>query len=90
MKQTLKITISPTKPKGIAYKLKQNKMPHPPFPCEKEGGVGKGLRNTIEEGIGITNLTQKTPPILSTWEDGWGNNYNKRSSMVMPPPSICA
>jgi len=61
MKQTLKITISPTKPKVIAYKLKQNKMPHPPFPCEKEGGVGKGLRNTIEEGIGITNLTKKTP-----------------------------
>jgi hypothetical protein len=33
---------------------------------EKEGGVGKGLRATIKEGIAITNLTKKTSPILST------------------------
>jgi hypothetical protein len=61
MKQTLKITISPTKPKGIAYKLKQKKMPHPLSHMEKEGGVGKVLRTTIEEGIAITNLTKKNP-----------------------------
>jgi hypothetical protein len=37
MKQTLKITISPTKPKGIAYKFRPKKMPHPPSHMEKEG-----------------------------------------------------
>ncbi len=36
-------------------------MPHPPFPCEKEGGVGKGLRTTIKEHIAITNLTKEKP-----------------------------
>jgi hypothetical protein len=66
MKQTLKITISPTKPKGIAYKLKQKQMPHPLFHMEKEGGASKGLRTTIEEGIAIINLLKKTPSILST------------------------
>ncbi len=90
MKQTLKITISPTKPKGIAYKLRTKKMPHPPFHMEKEGGAGKGLKTTIEEGIVIPNLTKKITPILSSWKDGWGNNYNKWSSMAMLFPSICA
>jgi hypothetical protein len=39
---------------------------------EKEGGACKGLRTTmclkttIKEGIAITILTKKTPPILST------------------------
>jgi hypothetical protein len=28
---------------------------------EKEGGVGKGLKTTINEGIAITNLTKKCP-----------------------------
>jgi hypothetical protein len=28
---------------------------------EKEGGVGKGLRTTIKEGITIANLTNKNP-----------------------------
>jgi hypothetical protein len=41
---------------------------------EKEGGACKGfLRTTTKEGIAITNLTKKNPPILSTKEDGWGN-----------------
>jgi hypothetical protein len=66
MKQTLKITISPTKPKGIAYKLRTKKMPHPPFHMKKEGGAGKGLKTTIEEGIVIPNLIKKIAPILST------------------------
>jgi hypothetical protein len=65
MKKTLKIKISPTKPKGISYKLKPKKMPHPPH-MEKEGGACKGLRTIIEKGIVITNLTKKTPSILST------------------------
>jgi len=39
MKLTLKKTISPTKPWGIAYKLWPQKMPHPPFHMEKEGGA---------------------------------------------------
>jgi hypothetical protein len=72
-KQTLKITISSTKPKGIDYKLTQKKNAPPTFLMEKEGGVVKGLRTTSKEGIAITNLTKKTPPILSTREDGWGN-----------------
>jgi hypothetical protein len=33
---------------------------------EKEGGTNKGLRTIIKEGIAITNLTKKTPPIFST------------------------
>ncbi len=70
--------------------LDPQKMPHPPFHMEKEGEASKGLRTIIKEGITITNLTKKISPILSTWEDGWGNNYNKWSSMVMSPPSICA
>jgi hypothetical protein len=28
---------------------------------EKEGGVNKGLKTTIKEGITITNLTKKNP-----------------------------
>ncbi len=36
-------------------------MPHPPSHMRKEGGVGKGLRTTIKEGIAITNLTKKKP-----------------------------
>jgi hypothetical protein len=44
---------------------------------EKEGGACKSLRITIKKGITITNFTKKTPPILSTRKDGWGNNYNK-------------
>jgi hypothetical protein len=61
MKQTLKITISPTKCEGIAYRLRPKKMPHPPFHMEKEGGACKGLRTTIKKGITITNLTEKNP-----------------------------
>jgi len=61
MKQTLKTTIAPIKPKGIAYRLKPKQMPHPPFRMEKEGGACKGLKTTIKEGIGITNLTKKNP-----------------------------
>jgi hypothetical protein len=61
MKQTLKITISPIKCKGIAYKLRFLKMPHLPFHIEKEGGASKGLRTTIKKGITITNLTKKNP-----------------------------
>jgi hypothetical protein len=60
-KQTFKITISPTKHKGIAYKLRQKKIPHPPFRMEKEGGATKGLNTIIKEGITITNLTKKNP-----------------------------
>jgi hypothetical protein len=67
MKQTLKIIISPTKPKGIAYRLRQTKMLHPPSHMEKEGGACRGLTTTIKEGTTITNLTQKkAPPILFT------------------------
>jgi hypothetical protein len=58
MKQILKITISPTKPQGIAYKLRFKKMSHPPSHMEKEGEACKGLRTTIKEGIAITNLTK--------------------------------
>jgi hypothetical protein len=65
MKQTLKIIISPTKPKGIFYKLRPKKNVPPTFLCG-EGGVGRGLRTTIKEGIAIMNLTQKNPRILST------------------------
>jgi hypothetical protein len=72
-KQILKITIFFTKPKGIAYKFRPKKLPHPPSHMEKEGGAHKGLRTIIKERIAITNLTKKTPPILSSKEDGWGN-----------------
>ncbi len=41
MKQTLKITISPTKPKSIAYKLKP-KTNAPPTFSHGEGRWGKG------------------------------------------------
>jgi hypothetical protein len=72
-KKTLKITISSIKPKGITYKLRQKNAP-PTFSMEKEGGASKGfLRTTNKEGIAITNLTKKTPPILSIRKDGWGN-----------------
>jgi len=60
-KQTLKITISPTKSKCIAYKLKQKKNAPPTFSIEKKGGASKGLRITSKEGIVITNLTKKNP-----------------------------
>jgi hypothetical protein len=40
--------------------LNNKKMPHPHSHVEKEGGVGKGLRTTIEESIVITNVTKKT------------------------------
>jgi hypothetical protein len=33
---------------------------------EKEGGACIGLKTTIKEVIVITNLIEKTPPILST------------------------
>jgi hypothetical protein len=72
-KQTLKVTISPTKLKGIAYKLRQQKNAPPTFSMEKEGGANKGVRTTSREGIAITNFTKTNPPILSTREDGWGN-----------------
>jgi hypothetical protein len=61
MKQTLKITISPTKLKGIAYNLHQKQMPHSPSHMENEGGACKGLMTTIKKGIVITNLTKKKP-----------------------------
>jgi len=61
MKKTLKISISPTKLKGITYKLKQKKMPHPPFHIEKEGGACRSLNTIIKEGIAITNLTKENP-----------------------------
>jgi hypothetical protein len=61
MKKTLKITISPSKPKGIAYRLRPKKMPHPPSHMEKEGGACKGLKTIIKEGIAITNLTKNNP-----------------------------
>jgi hypothetical protein len=60
MKQTFKIT-SPTKPKGIAYKLRQKKNAHPPFQMEKAGRPTKGSWTTIKEGIAMTNLTKKIP-----------------------------
>jgi len=41
MKKTLKIKIFSTKPKGIAYKLKQKKMLHPPFPWRRKVGQAK-------------------------------------------------
>jgi len=63
IKQTQKITISLTKPKSIAYKLRfLKKLPHPPFHMEIEGGAGKGLKTIIKEGIVITNLTKKPHP----------------------------
>jgi hypothetical protein len=66
MKQTLKIPISPTSLRVLDTNFNQKMMPHPPSHMEKEGGAGKGLGTTIEEGIAITNLTKKTPPIIST------------------------
>jgi len=65
MKQTFKIT-SPTKPKGIAHKLKPKKNVPPTFSHGEGGRACKGLRTIIKEGIVITNLSKKTPPILST------------------------
>jgi hypothetical protein len=41
MKQTLKITISPTKPKGIAYKLQQKKCPTHFFTWKRKVGQAK-------------------------------------------------
>jgi hypothetical protein len=38
----------------------------PPTFSHGEGRWGKGLRTIINQGIVITNLTKKTPPILST------------------------
>jgi hypothetical protein len=40
-KQTLKLTIVLTKPKGIAYKFEQKKMPHTPFPWRRKVGQAK-------------------------------------------------
>jgi hypothetical protein len=41
---------------------------------EKEGGAKVGfLRSIINEGITTQKLTKKTPPILSSKKDGWGN-----------------
>jgi hypothetical protein len=45
--------------------LDKKKMPYPPPHMEIEGGACRGLRTTIKKGIAITNLTKKTPPILS-------------------------
>jgi len=54
--------------------LDQKQNAPPTFSMEKGGGACKSfLRTTIKEGIAITNLTKKTPPILSTTKDGWGN-----------------
>jgi len=61
MKQTLKITISPTKPKGIAYKIKQKKMPHPPSHMEKEGGACRGLKTTIKKRYCNHKFDKKKP-----------------------------
>jgi hypothetical protein len=60
-KQTLKITIFSTKPKGVAYKFRPKKNAPPTFLMEKEGGANKGLRTTSKEGVAITNFTKKTP-----------------------------
>jgi hypothetical protein len=61
-KQTLKKTISSTKPKGIAYKLRPKINAPPTFSMEKEGGAIVGFsRTTTKEGIAITNLTKKNP-----------------------------
>jgi hypothetical protein len=62
MKQTPKITISPTKSKGITYRFRPKTNAPPPSHMENEGGACGGLRTTIKEGITITNLTKKTPP----------------------------
>jgi hypothetical protein len=40
-KETLKTTISSTKPMGIAYKLRPKKNTPPTFSMEKEGGQVK-------------------------------------------------
>jgi len=67
LKKPKKITISSTKPMGIAYKLRPKKNAPSTFSMEKEGGAGKGfLKTTNKEGIAITNLTKKTPSIFST------------------------
>ncbi len=76
-KQTSKITISSTKPKGIAYKLTPKKNTPPTFSMEKEGGVGKGLRTTSKEGIVITNLTKKPHPSSQLERMGGAIIYNK-------------
>ncbi len=74
MKQTLKITISPTKPKILPINLNQKKMPHPPFHMEKEGGPCRSLRTTIKEDITMTNLTkQKKTPAHPLHLRGWVN-----------------
>ncbi len=58
---------SRTKAWGIAFKLYPQKMPHPPFHVEKEGGAKVGLRSIINKGITTKELTKrKTPLILST------------------------
>jgi hypothetical protein len=44
--------------------LNNKKIPHPHSHVEKEGGVGKGLRTTIDESIAITNVTKKTHPFF--------------------------
>jgi hypothetical protein len=41
-------------------------MPHPPSHMEKEGGACISFKTTIKEVIAITNLIEKTLPIVST------------------------
>jgi hypothetical protein len=70
MKQTLKITISPTNPKGIVYRLGQKKMAHPPSHMEKEGGACRDLKTIIKKCIAIKKLTKQNPTHLFHFE-GW-------------------
>jgi hypothetical protein len=75
-KQTLKITISFTKPKGIAYKFKPKKNAPCTFSMEKEGGTGKGfLKTIIKQGIGINFLKKKPHPSFQLERMGCVINY---------------
>ncbi len=73
MKLTLEKTISPTKPWYIGYKLWTQKMPHPLFDMEKEGG-GKSLETTINQGIATRKSTKKNLTCLlylRRWAEQW-------------------
>jgi hypothetical protein len=74
MKQTLKITISSTKPKGIAYKLRPKKCPTHLFTWRRKVGKRWGLSSKINQGIATQKLTKKkAPPIFSNKEDEWSD-----------------
>jgi hypothetical protein len=55
----------------------QKKCPAHPLTWRRKVGQRWVLRNIINEGIATQKLTKKTPPILSSKEDGWAINYNK-------------